>query len=98
MLPAIGLLSSGVDALQSLFSSQSASNQSSGQTIINNPFDPSAGSSSQAASALPPIGSSGTQQISPQTMSALIAAQSQSGASASTSGSTSFKDPLQDLF
>ena len=95
MLPAIGLLSSGVDALQSLFSSQSASNQSSGQTI-NNPFDPSAGSTSQAGTAPPPLGSSGYQQISPQTMSALIAAQSQTGTTGAAP--TDPSQALQDLF
>jgi len=96
MLPALGVASSIWDSLQSLTSSSkapSAQTATDGQTA-NNPFDIGAGA--------PPTGdavaggASGGVQISPQTMSALIAAQSQSGTS-----STAPTDPsqaLQDLF
>ena len=96
MLPALGVASAIWDSLQSLTSSSKASSVQSatdGQAA-NNPFDIGAGA--------PPTGdavaggASGGVQISPQTMSALIAAQSQSGTS-----STAPTDPsqaLQDLF
>jgi len=85
MLPAIGLVSSGLDALQSLFSSSSSQSTGSSQNV-SNPFDVTTSSSSQAGTTSPPpIGTPGYQQISPQTMSALLDAQSQSGTSASTS-------------
>ena len=97
MLPALAALS-GLDALQSLFSSKSASTQSTGfSQTINNPFDTS-GSASQGATAQASLGTPSYQQISPQTMSALIAAQSQSGTQASSTSTSGNKDPLQDLF
>jgi Ca2+-binding EF-hand superfamily protein len=92
MLPAIGLVSSGLDALQSLLQSKSSS--SSQSTGFINPFDQT-GSTGQAGTSQPGIGSPDYARISPQTMSALIDAQSQSGTSASTS---SKKDALKDLF
>jgi len=98
MLPALAALSSGLDALQSLLSSQSASTQSTGSSQnASNPFDLTS-TASQAGTAPPPIGTPSYQQISPQTMSALIQAQSQSGTQASTASTSTTKDPLQDLF
>jgi EF hand domain-containing protein len=94
MLPAVGLLSSGLDALQSLISSKSSSSSSSQSTGFINPFDQT-GSTGQAATSQSGFGSPDYARISPQTMSALIDAQSQSGTSASTS---SKKDALKDLF
>jgi Ca2+-binding EF-hand superfamily protein len=97
MLLALGAASSVWDALQSLTSSSKASSvqtSSSGQTATS-PFDISGGAGAPTGGASG-IGASGGLQISPQTMSALIAAQSQSGAS-----STAPTDPsraLQDLF
>jgi Ca2+-binding EF-hand superfamily protein len=97
MLLALGAASSVWDALQSLTSSSKASSvqtSSSGQTATS-PFDISGGAGAPTGGASS-IGASGGLQISPQTMSALIAAQSQSGAS-----STAPTDPsraLQDLF
>lgn len=97
MLLALGAASSVWDALQSLTSSSKASSvqtAGSGQTATN-PFDIDGGASASAGGAFG-TGASGGLQISPQTMSALIAAQSQSGAS-----STAPTDPsqaLQDLF
>jgi hypothetical protein len=81
MLPALAALS-GLNALQSLFSSSSSQSAGSSQSV-SNPFDVTAGStsstSSQAGTAQPSIGTPGYQQISPQTMNALLEAQSQSG-------------------
>jgi EF-hand domain pair len=97
MLLALGAASSVWDALQSLTSSSKASSvqtSSSGQTATT-PFDISGGAGAPTGGASG-IGASGGLQISPQTMSALIAAQSQSGTT-----STAPTDPsaaLQDLF
>jgi EF-hand domain pair len=103
MLFALGAASSIWDALQSLTSSKSSSAQSgTSSQSAPSPFDlpgsstPAAGSSSTPAS-----GNTGWSQISPQTMSALISAQSQSSATAATSTSTAPTSPsaaLQDLF
>lgn len=96
MLLALGAAGSLVDALSSLTSSQS----SSGTTSTNptqgtpNPFDLGAGAQGQISSNFS-AGSVGP-TISPQTMSALIQAQSQSGTT-----NTAPTDPsaaLQDLF
>src|ERR1700722_20345199 len=97
MLMALGAISSAVDALQSLTSSSSSQSAGSTQTS-SSPF----GLDSTAPSTAPPnpFGSNGVAQISPQTMSALIAAQSQS-ASSTTASSSASRDPsqaLQDLF
>jgi len=95
MLLALGAVSSALDALQSLASSKSSSAPSTGlgQTTTAS-FDltgsTAAGSSPQG------FGSSGCSQISPETMSALIAAQSQSSSSPSASSDPS--SALQDLF
>jgi Ca2+-binding EF-hand superfamily protein len=97
MLMALGAISSAVDALQSLTSSSSSQSSSSAQTS-SSPF----GLDNTVASIAPPntFGSNGVAQISPQTMSALIAAQGQLGSSTTSSSSASL-DPsqaLQDLF
>jgi hypothetical protein len=96
MLFALGAVSSVWDALQSVTSPSKASSvqtASPGQTATN-PFDIDSGASSTAGG---PSGSGpGGVQISPQTMSALIAAQSQSGAS--NSAPTDPSQALQDLF
>jgi hypothetical protein len=96
MLFALGAVSTALDALQSLSSSKSSSTSSTGlgQTSTA-PFDLTgnpavAGSSTQGST------SAGFSQISPQTMSALIAAQSQSGST--TSASTDPSSALKDLF
>jgi Ca2+-binding EF-hand superfamily protein len=96
MLFALGAASSIWDALQSLGTSKSSSTQSttSSQTTTN-PFDIT-GSSTSAGSSTPASGTSGWSQISPQTMSALIDAQSQS--TSTTTASTSPSSALQDLF
>jgi hypothetical protein len=103
MLLALGAAASAIDALQSLTSSKSTSPQTTGFTQSStNPFDITS-SPAQTGSQPPVTGGAGFTQISPATMSALIAAQGQaSGASATststTSASTDPSSALQDLF
>ncbi len=95
---ALGAASSILEGLQSLGSSKSGTSQSNGSGSGLFDFLGGSGSTNSSANFTPwQPSTSGSGQISSETMSALIAAQSQSGTSAS-SGSTSFKDPLQDLF
>jgi hypothetical protein len=96
MLLALGAVSSAMDALQSLTASKSSSAPSTGldQTTAAS-FDLT-GSTAAAGSSAQGFGSSGSSQISPETMSALIAAQSQSGSTPSASSDPS--SALQDLF
>jgi hypothetical protein len=97
MLLALGAASTVWDALQSLTSSSKASSAetvSPGQTATN-PFDID-GSTAASPGGAPGTGASGASQISPQTMSALIAAQSQSGAT--NTAPTDPSQALQDLF
>jgi hypothetical protein len=90
MLLALGAASSVIDALQSLTSQKSSS---AGQPPAN-PFDVagSATASSGGATSSQPV--SGFSPISPQTMSALIAAQGETTNTAPTNPSAA----LQDLF
>lgn len=103
MLLALGAASSAVDALQSLLSSKSNSTQTTGFTQNPpTPFD-TANGSTQTESPPPVTGGAAFTQISPQTMSALIAAQSQDStasttSASSTSASTDPTSALQDLF
>jgi len=103
MLLALGAASSAMDALQSLLSSKSTSPQTTGFTQNPpTPFD-TANGSTQTESPPPVTGGAGFTQISPQTMSALIAAQSQDSSASTTSASTTSAstDPtsaLKDLF
>ena len=93
MLPALGALSMAFDALQSLTAKKSSSPQAStgfSQTATT-PFDSGAAASPAPASA----GSVQSGSLSPATMSALLAAQDQSSASAAP---TSRSDALKDLF
>jgi Ca2+-binding EF-hand superfamily protein len=95
MLLALGAASSALDALQSLTSSNSSSSQSTGFNATN-PFDISS-STSTSASPAPASAPGGCPQISPATMSALLAAQGQSSTGTS-SASTSQSNALKDLF
>jgi Ca2+-binding EF-hand superfamily protein len=98
MLLALGAVSSALDALQSLTSSKSSSPQSTGfSQTPTNPFDFS-GSAAASGSPTPASGSNGFSQLSPATMSALLAAQSQSSTGSTTSASISPSDALKDLF
>src|ERR1700742_3949444 len=91
MLPALSAMSSVLDILQSL-TPQKSSSQSGGQPAAN-PFDVSSGANASVSAASPQPGS-GCSPISPQTMSALIAAQGETTNTAPTNPS----DALQDLF
>ncbi len=98
MLLALGAVSSALDALHSLTSSKSSSPPSTGfSQAPTNPFDLS-GSAAPSGSATPASGSNGFSQLSPATMSALLAAQSQSSTATTTSAPTSRSDALKDLF
>jgi hypothetical protein len=95
MLPALGAVSSALDALQSLTSSKSSSPRATGFSQAANPFDLSGGA---ATSGSPDQASAtgGFSRLSPSTMNALMAAQSQS--TTTTSTPTSPSAALQDLF
>jgi hypothetical protein len=83
MFLALGAASSAIDALKALTSSKSSSAQSTGLSQdAKSPFDlMSSGSSASVGSG---SGSGGGSQISPQTMSALLDAQSQSSSNVSS--------------
>jgi len=101
MMFALGAASSIWDALQSLTSSKSSSAQSgTSSQSASSPFDLPGSSTPAAGSSTPASGTTGWSQISPQTMSALISAQSQATAAGATSTSTtaSPSSALQDLF
>jgi len=98
MLFALGAASSAVDAIRALASSASSSAQASGfSEAATDPFSTSGGTAA-AGSSTPASGTTGFSQISPTTMSALLAAQGQPSAGATTSASTSPSGALQDLF
>jgi hypothetical protein len=95
MLPAaLGAVSSAVDALKSLTSSKPAPGVSQG---VSNPFDLPGGASAPGNSP-PAFGPGGRSQLSPDTFSTLLAAQSQSSTGTTTPPSTSRSDALKDLF
>jgi hypothetical protein len=99
MLFALGAVSSIWDSLQSLTTSNSsASSTAAGQSqAASNPFDLGAGAQTSGTATTGLSGPSGAwSQISPQTMSALIDAQSQSGTA--NIAPTNPSDALQDLF
>jgi hypothetical protein len=100
MLLALGALSTAWEALQSTTSSKSSSPQATGfSQAAANPFD----LSGPAAASTPPgqaSGSSAFSPLSPETMNALLAAQSQASTTATTATPVS-TDPnaaLNDLF
>jgi hypothetical protein len=98
MLLALGAVSSALDALQSLTSSKSSSPRSTGfKQAPTNPFDVS-GSGPASGSSTPPPWSGGGSQISPATMSALLAAQSQSSAGSTTTAPIGRSEALKHLF
>jgi hypothetical protein len=98
MLPALGAASSLLDALQSLTKPKSSTPQATGfSQSPSNPFDLS-GSAASSASSAPASAPGGCSQLSPATMSALLAAQSQSSSATTTPAPTSRADALKDLF
>jgi Ca2+-binding EF-hand superfamily protein len=111
MLFALGAVSSALDAIQSLTSSKSSSTQQTGssQSASTNPFAIDSDNSSTTSGATPSVNAGYYPQISPETMNALFAAQSQSASStdsstsstsssATSSTSMSQDDALKDLF
>src|SRR6476619_482296 len=100
MLFALGAASSAIDTLKRLISSNSASTQSTGlaQNTVS-PFDTSA-STATATPAGPstPLAGSGASRIAPETMGALLDAQSQSSIGSTASASASRDAALKDLF
>jgi hypothetical protein len=100
MLFALGAVSSALDALQSLTSQKTSTTQQTGfghGTANPFSFDSGNSTSSTSSDALSWVNSGNRPQISPETMSALLAAQSQSSTT-STSSPTSRQDALKDLF
>ena len=96
MLPALGAVSSLLDALLSPTSSKSPSSHTNGfSQASSNPFDLT-GNAAASGSSTPASCYGGCSQISPATMSALLAAQSQS--TTASSAPTSRADALKDLF
>jgi hypothetical protein len=88
MLFALGAASSALDAIQSLTSPASSSSQSTGfSQATADMFGLAPGASTSGNSTLP-SGTTGFSQISPATMSALLAAQGQSSTQSTTSAST----------
>ena len=98
MFFALGAASSAIDALKALTSSKSSSAQSTGLSQdAKSPFDLMASGSSASVGSGSGSGG-GCSQISPETMSALLDAQSQSSTGSTTTASTSRSDALKDLF
>ena len=98
MFLALGAASSAINALKALTSSKSSSAQSTGQDA-KSPFDLMASGSSASVGSGSGSGSGGGgSQISPQTMSALLDAQSQSSTGSTTTASKSRSSALKDLF
>ena len=96
MLFALGAASSALDAIQSLTSSKSSSPPSTGLDAAST--DPFAVAAPASGSPTPTSGGSGFSQLSPATMSTLLAAQGQSSTATTTPASTSRSSALQDLF
>lgn len=98
MLLALGAVSSALDALQSLTSSKTSSPQTTGfGQNSTNPFDVSGGAAPSGNPAAA-TGSSGFSQLSPATMSALLAAQSQSSVGSTPSLPTAASNAFKHLF
>jgi hypothetical protein len=96
MLLAFGAASAALDAIKSLTAPKPASSQPIGfGPAPGESFDTSAPPSGNPAAV---TGFSGGAQISPATLSALLAAQSQSSTTATTTASTSPGSALRDLF
>jgi EF hand domain-containing protein len=99
MFFALGAASSAIDALKALTSSKSSAQTTGVSQDAKNPFDlmSSTSSASVGSGSGSGSGGGGGSQISPQTMSALLDAQSQASAG-STTASKSRSAALKDLF
>ena len=99
MFFALGAASSALDALKALTSSKSSAQTTGAGQDAKSPFDLMSSGSSASVGAGSPSGSGGGgSQISPQTMSALLDAQSQSATGSATTASKSRSAALKDLF
>ena len=97
MLHALGAATSALDLLKSLTASKSTGNKQEAKS----PFDLSGNSTASEGSPAKSGAASGAgaaSQISPATMSALLAAQGQATAGSAPSASSSRSDALKDLF
>jgi len=93
MLFALGAASSALNAIQTLTAASSSSGKATGFTeAATDPFSVSADATT-AGGSTPSAAPAGSSQISPATMSTLLAAQGES-----STGSTSQSSALQDLF
>src|SRR4051794_15168756 len=98
MLFALSAASSALDALKSLTSSKSSSTQTTGASQTGDAFalTPANATGSNGGGASP--GGGQCASISPETMSALLDAQSQSSSGSATTASKSRSAALKDLF
>ena len=97
MFFALGAASSAIDALKALTSSKSSAQTTGVSQNAAGMFDLSSSSSSTSVGSGSGSGS-GCSQISPETMSALLDAQSQSSTGSATTASKSRSNALKDLF
>ena len=100
MLFALGAASSALDAIRSLTSSSVSSGQATGGFSQADLFNVTSSATPLSSSASASV-SNGYSQLSPETMSALLAAQGQSSTASTTSSSSTSTSPssaLQDLF
>jgi len=99
MLFALGAASTALDAIRSLTSNVSSGQAAGGFSEASDLFDVTSSATplSSSASASASV-ANGYSQLSPETMSALLAAQGQTSTGATTSISTSPSSALQDLF
>jgi hypothetical protein len=97
MLFALGAASSAIDALKALTSSKSSAQASGASQNTTGVFDLPSSNASASISSGTGSGGGGCASISPETMSALLDAQSQSSAG-STTAPKSRSDALKDLF
>ena len=95
MLFALGAASAALDAIQSLTSSTSSSAQSTGFSQASADLFGLAGSTPAPGSSARASGSTGFSQISPATLSALLAAQSQSSTASTTPASARRRRPTR---
>ena len=98
MFLALGAASSAIDALKALTSSKSSAQTTGVNQNAKSPFDLMSSTSSASVGSGSGSGSGGGSQISPQTMSALLDAQSQSSTGSTTTASKSRSAALKDLF
>jgi Ca2+-binding EF-hand superfamily protein len=100
MFFALGAASSAINALKALTSSKSSAQTTGVSQNSTSPFDlmSSTSSASVGSGSGSSSGSVGGSQISPQTMSALLDAQSQSSTGSTTTASKSRSAALKDLF